>query len=237
MSKPLISTIRLQQTDWPAWLALGMAGLLSFQGFTTLMIICGRSGSWDVPDPLVGMNFRYVSLLAAICQLGAGSWLCFSRNHRRVALWLVLWLGLNFAVYRGGLWVMGWHHPFGWLHGLMYSLNISAFHADILSSGIIVLMIVGGGSMLAVGHIKFKRTQSAKMSCPACGGHVKFAVRNLGAQILCPHCAKPIKLRREENLKMSCFFCHGHIEFPAHALGAKMACPHCKMDITLKEPA
>lgn len=74
-----------------------------------------------------------------------------------------------------------------------------------------------------------------KMSCPECGGHVKFALTNEGNKIPCPHCAKPMKLRRDDSLKMSCFFCQGHIAFPAHALGTKMPCPHCHNDITLKE--
>lgn len=74
-----------------------------------------------------------------------------------------------------------------------------------------------------------------KMSCPACGGHVKFALQNAGQKIPCPHCEKTLTLRREENLKMSCFFCAGHIEFPGHALGQKISCPHCLKDITLKD--
>lgn len=77
-----------------------------------------------------------------------------------------------------------------------------------------------------------------KMSCPGCGGHIKFAPQNLSQKTNCPHCEQPVTLRPpDETLKMSCFFCHGHVQFPAHALGTKMPCPHCKMDITLKEPA
>ena len=76
-----------------------------------------------------------------------------------------------------------------------------------------------------------------KMSCPGCGGHVKFALQNEGQKIPCPHCEKVLTLRRAESLKMNCFFCAGHLEFPAHALGQKISCPHCRQDITLKEPA
>jgi len=40
-----------------------------------------------------------------------------------------------------------------------------------------------------------------KMVCPACGGHVKFAVQNIGQQIPCPHCQASIILRKpDENL-------------------------------------
>jgi ribosomal protein S27E len=33
-----------------------------------------------------------------------------------------------------------------------------------------------------------------KMSCPGCGGHVKFAIANEGHKIPCPHCAKLLTL-------------------------------------------
>lgn len=73
-----------------------------------------------------------------------------------------------------------------------------------------------------------------KMSCPACGGRVKFAVQNIGQQISCPHCQAAITLRKpEEKLRMTCVLCRGSIEFPAHALGQKISCPHCAKTITL----
>jgi hypothetical protein len=76
-----------------------------------------------------------------------------------------------------------------------------------------------------------------KVSCPSCGGHIKFSIQNLGQKMPCPHCQTNITLRKPENLKVSCYFCKGHIEFPAHAIGQKLKCPHCHMDIGLKEPA
>jgi uncharacterized paraquat-inducible protein A len=75
------------------------------------------------------------------------------------------------------------------------------------------------------------------MSCPSCGIHIRFAGKNLGQKIPCPHCQTSITLRRPDLLKMACFFCHGHIKFPPHAIGEKISCPHCNMGITLKEPA
>ena len=37
-----------------------------------------------------------------------------------------------------------------------------------------------------------------KMSCPACGGHVKFAAQNIGQQISCPHCQAAITLSKPD---------------------------------------
>ena len=84
---------------------------------------------------------------------------------------------------------------------------------------------------------KAKSAKFLKMSCSACGIHIRFDGRNLGQNISCPHYKNDITLRKPDLLKMTCFFCKEHIEFPSHALGEKIPCPHCKMDITLKEPA
>jgi DNA-directed RNA polymerase subunit RPC12/RpoP len=73
-----------------------------------------------------------------------------------------------------------------------------------------------------------------RMTCPACGGHVRFASQNLGQQIPCPHCQSAIFLSNpEEYFKMTCVLCKGHVEFPPHALGRKIPCPHCAKTITL----
>jgi predicted RNA-binding Zn-ribbon protein involved in translation (DUF1610 family) len=88
--------------------------------------------------------------------------------------------------------------------------------------------------------LKGRRANAAthlKMSCPACGVHIRFDEKNLGHKIPCPQCQKTINLRKPGLLKMACYFCKEHIEFPTHAIGEKIPCPHCKMDITLKEPA
>ena len=76
-------------------------------------------------------------------------------------------------------------------------------------------------AVLVVAETSKATDKSLKMSCSSCGGHIKFAVQNLGQRIACPHCQTAITLRQPENLKMSCFFCKGHIEFPSHALGQK----------------
>jgi uncharacterized paraquat-inducible protein A len=78
----------------------------------------------------------------------------------------------------------------------------------------------------------------SKAFCPACGGHVKFPIQNLGQQIACPHCKAVMTLQSPgELMKMTCVLCGGHVEFPVHAAGQKILCPHCAKSITLLKPA
>lgn len=148
---------------------------------------------------------------------------------------LVAWLAANLAIYRIGLWTMGWHHPYAWVAGLIAGLNISPRIADLIIGAISAYLLTGSITMLWLKRRTVQEAKFLKMSCPTCGGHIQFAAQNHGQTISCPHCRKETTLRKSENLKMSCFFCKEHIEFPVHALGQKISCPHCKMEITLKE--
>jgi uncharacterized paraquat-inducible protein A len=109
--------------------------------------------------------------------------------------------------------------------------------ADGILTLIIIYLITGGIAIIWIERRKAHAAEFLKISCPACGGHIAFAIQNLGQQIPCPHCQAVIALRKPESLKMSCYFCKEHIEFPAHALGQKIPCPHCNRSITLMERA
>jgi hypothetical protein len=147
----------------------------------------------------------------------------------------MIWLIINLVVYRIGLWTTGWYHPYPLLGNLMEGLNVSALIADGIVAVTSAYLFTGGIVMFWLELNLARTAKFQKMSCPSCGGHIKFAIQNLGQKIPCPHCHKETTLRKPDLLKMSCFFCKEHIEFPVHAIGQKIACPHCKMDITLKE--
>ncbi len=215
-------------------IAVLVAGaVLAFVGTAEIISSFGSSELLDIKDPMFGLGFRWLMVAAAIIHLTLSFIVLFTK-HKMLGLGLTIWIAANFLVYRIGLWEMGWAHSSGFnFDGVGFSLKAT----DIITVWIALFLLVASCVLLWIGNRRIQAVAFLKNFCPACGGHVKFAVENEGRQIPCPHCAKPMKLRREENLRMSCFFCHEHISFPAHALGQKIACPHCKMDITLKESA
>ena len=79
-------------------------------------------------------------------------------------------------------------------------------------------------------------TESIKMVCALCNGHIAFSAENLGQKIPCPHCKATITLMKPKNIKTSCPSCGGHIEFPLHGLGQTIPCPHCTVPVTLQLP-
>jgi hypothetical protein len=192
----------------------------------------GKSQVVEMRDPVFGVPFRGLMLGIGIIQILIAGLLLFT-SKIKVASWLVIWIAINFLAYRIGLWCMGWRHSSGFT---FEPLGVSMQHTDVIMSAISTGLLAGFCIQLWLKHRRAEESKFSKTFCPACGGHIKFAIENLGQKTSCPHCKASVTLRNDENLKMSCFFCQEHIEFPAHAIGTKMACPHCKMDITLKEP-
>ena len=191
-------------------------------------------------DPVLQWPARWVfSVFLTLCALSA--LVCLLMESIKLKAGLLFWLTCNVAIYYLGCrWTLGSTDKIsGWLTPLE-----SAFHLPVVyifwlvvALWLYLLLAILFTLLWPWLHRRLGLAEYLKMSCPTCGGHVKFSTSNLGRKIPCPHCETIIKLCRPDNLKMSCFFCAGHIEFPSHAIGEKMPCPHCKMDITLKEPA
>jgi hypothetical protein len=227
-------------SHWPSWFVLSAGGILALAGASRVMDALQTTQVLDLPDPLSGLPFRYLLLSVGVAELVV-AWLCLFTNRRGLALGLVSWLAINWVVYRVGLWTMGWPHPWVYVDDLTDWLRVSPLLADGILLATALYLVIGSAVLLLLPASKLavlpERVDGFKMSCPACGVHIEFAVQNLGQKIPCPHCRAAVTLRKPDLLKTVCFFCKEHIEFPPHAIGTKIPCPHCKMDITLKEPA
>jgi hypothetical protein len=187
-------------------------------------------------DPLFAMSLRLLFWILGDFALAVSLICLFDDRPTRQMLFLCS-LATVFAAYQIGVYCAGCRGLSGYLGGFSRTFGISAYVTNILSTFVFgYLLVVSYGSLIWLWRRRKLEVNFLKMSCPDCGGHIKFAVMNLGGQIPCPHCQTAVTLRKpEENFKMACFFCQEHIEFPSHALGVKTQCPHCKKDITLQQ--
>jgi len=217
-----------------SWFVLSAGGILLLAGMVNVLAFFAKAQAPDMADPIFAMPFHDLMLVVGLAELVVAC-LCLFTSKRTLSLGLLAWLVVTLAAYRVGIWTMGWHHPYAWVAGLINGLDISPWVADLMIGATSAYLLIGSVAMLWFERRTAQAATSLKMSCPSCGGHIKFAIQNLGQQIPCPHCQAVIALSKSDLLKMTCYFCKGHIEFPAHALGQKVSCPHCKMDITLKE--
>jgi len=218
------------------FVSVGGAVLLG-AGLTRVLVLLGRSPMLTEPEPVLGVSLRIAVLLVGVLELGFGLYGLFGRRLRW-QLSLMLWLLLNYVVYRVGLVFMGCHPEWTCIGSLSDPLRLGRGTAGFITAYAMPgFLLVGSVVLLTMPKLARWcpiRTHYQRMFCPSCGGHIKFHVRNLGQRIPCPHCATEVELEPHDVLKMSCFFCHKHIEFPAHAAGTKTKCPHCGKDITLK---
>jgi hypothetical protein len=231
--------MRNKAMKWSKLFIYSAGGILLAAALVRFIIAVENAQFLSLLEPLLGIPLRIAVLLVGTIELIAALFCLFGRQVN-LQLALLMWLATNYVVYWvGRFWVPGQLQG-TCLGSLTDPLHLSRGMPGIITGCIPVYLLLGGCMAMLGLWLEERRAQTAKfmrMSCPACGIHLRFDELNLGQKIPCPHCQNPITLRKPNLLKMACFFCQEHIEFPAHAIGEKMPCPHCKMDITLKEPA
>ena len=214
-------------------------GILLAAALERLMVAAGSAPALARPEPMLGIPLRSAVLLTGGIELLVAT-ICLLGSQARIQAGWLTWLATYYLVYRIGLIWMHIHPQATCLGSLTDPLHLlKGFMGFIIGLLPLYLLLGSYAAMfwLWLAGRRAKTDQFVKMSCPACGVHIRFADRNVGQKIPCPQCRKAITLRKPDLLKMSCFFCQEHIDFPPHAIGEKIPCPHCKMDITLKEPA
>lgn len=208
-------------------------------------------------EPILGFSIRITFWIVGGIAFIIGLNCLFSHKPFRVML-LLAWFATNFVIYQIGLIRCGYHGMTGFLGGFSYAFGIPS---RVLNVSIYVVWVyLFSGSFGALWHLARSRkldknqppvesksvqtqrsneafVRTLKISCTACGGHIKFPTNAFGETIPCPHCHATITLQKPKSLKMACTVCGGNIEFPEHAAGQIIPCPHCKMEIILKEPA
>jgi hypothetical protein len=143
----------LWPVQWRRWFMLSAGGILVFGGITRLLDVFEKTQQLDMSSPIVRIPFRQLLLCIGIVELIVAC-LCLFTNKRTLSLVLVTWLVIIYAVYRVGLWTMGWYHPYPLLANLMETLNISPFIADGLATAISAFLFIGSVRMLWIENRK-----------------------------------------------------------------------------------
>jgi predicted RNA-binding Zn-ribbon protein involved in translation (DUF1610 family) len=215
-----------------------MAALIRF------VIAAGSHSALAMPEPMLGLPIRYAVLLVGGFELTVAL-ICLLGQRPGLQLSWLAWASTNYLVYWIGLYIMHCHPQTAGIGSLTDPLRLAHGIIGMIARFLPAYIALGSYAALLwlciiepmLGRRRQSLSESLKMSCPSCGIHIRFKVKNLGQKIPCPQCQTNIALRRPDLLKMACFFCKEHIKFPPHAIGEKIACPHCNMDITLKELA
>jgi ribosomal protein S27E len=198
MLKELSRKQKQPTSPWPERFVLSAGGILALVGVSRILEGLEGYPVLDLPEPLLGVPFRYLLLACGVVELVVG-WLCLSANNRTLGLGLVAWLAFNSVAYRAGLWSMGWPHPWVFVGDLTDLLNVSPVVADTLLLSLAGYLLAGSAILLLrpaskVAVLPEPGQHYSKTSCPGCGGKTAFTVQWAGQTIACPHCGGPLSL-------------------------------------------
>jgi predicted RNA-binding Zn-ribbon protein involved in translation (DUF1610 family) len=213
-------------------------GILLAAGLERFIVAAGDAQVLALPEPMLGIPLRTAVLAVGVLEL-AVALICLFGKRTGLQLGWLAWLATDYAAYWIGALAANCHPQGTCIGSLTDPLFLARGATGWITAGLPVYLLAGSYAGLIGLWLERRRAKTAqllKMSCPACGVHIRFDPRNIGQKTRCPKCQADLTLRKADVLKMSCFFCKEHIEFPAHAIGQKLKCPHCNRDITLNEP-
>ncbi len=228
---------------WNKFFVASAGVILLAAAVNRFLIAFGNAQVLSLPEPMLGIPLRYAVLAVGAFELLVAVICLFGKRVGIQIGWLA-WLATNYAVFWIGALAMHYQLQGTCLGSLTDPLQLSRGTTGLVLAWIPVYLVAGSYTTLAwvwVEHraerLRQLALESLKIPCPACGGHIGFARRNLGQKMPCPHCQKVIALEMPGTLKMTCVLCGGRVEFPSYAVGEKIPCPHCAKSITLLRPA
>ena len=143
---------------WEKFFILSAGCILLVTGLAKVISASGKAAILENTDPLFGISFRHLMLLAGITELVV-SGACFLRAKRNHSLNLVTWLATAFLVYRAGLWYIGWRRPCPCMGYVTDALHIHSQTADTIMKIILAYLLFGGyGTLLLFSVRNMKRS-------------------------------------------------------------------------------
>ena len=146
--------------------------LLLATGAAKIISATGSARALGSLDPIFGIPFRELFLAVGVIEalVGIG---CLSGRDLCLHVKLVAILSANFALYRAGVFLLGWHAPCGCLGNLTAALPVSHQAAEAVMKVVLAYLLVG--SCAAALLVRSKRDGScsspdiaarADRSCP-----------------------------------------------------------------------
>lgn len=129
------------------WFVASAGAILAPTGLAKAWSAIGSARALDVADPIIGIPFRQLLLAVGLLELFI-AFFCLFTDKRQFSLLAVAWLSTNFAVYRLGLWWMGWHRPCRCLGNLTDLLHLSPRTADTIMKVVLAYLLLGSYGLL-----------------------------------------------------------------------------------------
>ncbi len=126
-------------------IAAGM--ILAITGLAKLLTVTGDTTLLRVPDPIFGVEFRYLMAAVGLAELVIAGF-CFFTRWDALSTVMVAWVASGFMLYRVGIRSADWQRPCGCLGDLTDVLRISSQTAEWISIGLLGFLLVGSYGVL-----------------------------------------------------------------------------------------
>jgi len=133
---------RLRGGGWVRWFVRSAGVVLLLTGLAKLWSAMGEARVLGVQGPLFGLTFRQLMLGVGLAEVVVAG-VCLVGHRERLSCVLVGWLSGNFALYRLGLWWLGWKGSCGCLGRMTHALGVSPAAANLLMKGVLAYLLIG----------------------------------------------------------------------------------------------
>ena len=125
------------------WFILSAGFILLITGTAKLASAFGGPKVVYESDPIFGMTFHHLMIMAGLIEITIASACLFSKATKLNA-GLIAWVATTFLLYRVGLMVLDWKRPCSCLGNLTDALHISPSAGDLMMKGLLAYLLVGG---------------------------------------------------------------------------------------------
>jgi hypothetical protein len=147
-----------QMPQWSGrWFLLSAGVVLLTTGLAKLLSISGGAKILALTDPIVGISFRHLLLVAGAVELLVAIF-CLSIQRPLFQMKLVAWLATSILIYRLALVAIGWHRPCPCLGYFFDAVHVNPEVADTIMKAILAYLLLGSYLFLAF-SMKFPRFQ------------------------------------------------------------------------------
>jgi hypothetical protein len=115
--------------------------LLLATSVAKLVSSAGNSRVLQTPDPIFGIEFRYLFCIVGAIELAVSLYGLYGRRPS-LQIGLMAWLATGFLTYRLGLVMVGYHKPCSCLGNLTDSIHMSPSAADSAAKAVLAYLIV-----------------------------------------------------------------------------------------------
>lgn len=172
-------------------------GLLLAAALTRFLIASENEPLLQLPEPIIGIPIRYMVLLVGCLELFVALICLFGRRTDLQFAWLA-WLATSYVAFWIGLLATNCHPQASCIGSLTDPLELSHGVVGIVIGWLTLPLFVGSYAGWVWLWLENRRPQTAidsKISCPACGVHIRVDLLNVGQKISCPHCKMDITLK------------------------------------------